>query len=480
MSQGKLLIDPDRANKFNRLRHIFSVRHRYKLNSGDRSFQLSPLTLGLIVPLLFLTGCNRAEESANAQQEQVIPVKIESIRQGLVDHSDDFIASLVSRQSVELKSRVSGQIDRIYVKAGDQVTGNTLLIQIDASEQIAAVTSSTKEIESAVADLNESTANVQEALAELSRSRATLANTKATLEDLKAERVAKVADLKLAEKNYKRYSSLKKSGAVSEETLDNFSIALDSAHATLNSLDAKIKAQESLITAQEADIEAQAARVKGERAVEDGNQKKIETAQANTEQAKAQLLFYSIKAPFSGTIGDIPVKVGDIVSTDTALATLTKNDELEVNLQVPIEKATKLSQGMEIEILDASGKQLATSRISFISPKTDPVTQSVLIKASLPNSLEKLRADQFIKARAIWQRTNSLLVPKTAIIPIAGQNFIYVVEEKEGKLTAKQRSIEVGTVKGNDQQVINGLNPSDRIVTSGIQKITDGVTVVAE
>jgi RND family efflux transporter MFP subunit len=480
MLQPKQSIDEYRNPKLDLSKNLSKVRHRYNFDDRPQIFKLSSLALGLIVPLLFLSGCNRTEQSANAQQEQVIPVKIESVRNGLVDNSDEFIASLVSRQSVELKPRVSGQIEKIYIKAGDRVNGNTLLIQIDASEQIAAVTSNAKEIESAIADLNESEANVQEALAEVSRSRATLANTKATLEDLKAERVSKVADLKLAEKNYKRYSSLRKDGAVSEETLDNFSIALDSARATLNSLDAKIKAQESLITAQEADINAQEARVKGERAIKDSNQKKIETAQANTDQTKAQLLFYSIKAPFTGTIGDIPVKVGDTVNTDTVLATLTKNDELEVNLQVPIEKASKLFQGMEIEVLDASGKQLATSRISFISPKANSVTQSVLVKAILPNGSEKLRADQFIKARAIWDRTDSLLVPKTAIIPMAGQNFVYIIQEKDGKLTAKQQSIEVGVMKGNDRQVIKGLDGDDRIVTSGIQKLTDGAAVVAE
>jgi RND family efflux transporter MFP subunit len=455
---------------------------RSKLRQKDLPsiVKLSSLTLGIFAPLLLLSGCDRGEESVNAQQSQAVPVKIETVRDDLVENSEEFIASLVSRQSVELKPRVSGQIDRIFTKAGERADRGTILIQIDASEQVAIVTSRAKEIESAIADLNESEANIQEALADVSRSRANLASTQATLEDLKAERVSKVSDLKLAQKNYQRYLSLKKAGAVSESVLDDYTIRLDAARAILNSLDAKIKAQQSLITAQEADINAQEAKVKGQSAVKDSNQKKIETARANTDEEKAKLRFYSINAPFSGTIGDIPVKQGDTVDTSTILATLTKNDDLEVNLQVPLEKASQLYQGMEIAIIDNRGKQLATSRIFFISPKADPLTQSVLVKADLPNGSDKLRADQFIKARAIWQRNPSLLVPKTAIIPIAGQNFVYVIEEKGTQLIAKQKSIELGVMKGNDQQVIRGLSTDDRIVTSGIQKLTDGAAVVAE
>ncbi len=71
-------------------------------------------------------------------------------------------------------------------------------------------------------------------------------------------------------------------------------------------------------------------------------QKAVQQAQANTKQAQVQLQYYQINAPFAGTVGDIPVKLGDLVTTSTQLTTVTQNQPLEVNISIPYDRAAQV------------------------------------------------------------------------------------------------------------------------------------------
>jgi len=106
-----------------------------------------------------------------------------------------------------------------------------------------------------------------------------------------------------------------------------------------------------------------------------------------------QLGYYTINAPFAGTVGNIPVKVGDFVNTSTLLATLTENKPLEVNISVPIELGPQLRSGMPVQLLNDQGRSIGTSRVFFISPNTATNTQSILVKALFDNAKGQLRAD---------------------------------------------------------------------------------------
>jgi len=91
-----------------------------------------------------------------------------------------------------------------------------------------------------------------------------------------------------------------------------------------------------------------------------------------------------------------------------------------------------------------------------------------------------LRSDQQIRARVVWERSPGLLIPTTAISRIAGQDFVYVAEQSEAGLVAKQKPVKLGVIRGNDQQVIEGLNANDKIVATGLGKITDGALILNE
>ncbi len=199
---------------------------------------------------------------------------------------------------------------------------------------------------------------------------------------------------------------------------------------------------------------------------------------AQTRAQSVELRYYSVVAPVAGTVGDIPVRVGDLVTPQTVLTTLDDNSALEVYVDVPLERAAGLKAGAPLEILDSDGKVLAPSTVTFVSPRADPATQMVLVKAAVDNRAGRLRAGQFVRVRLIWRQYEGLAVPVLAIMRRAGQPFVWVVDQGAGgALTAALRPVELGAIQGQTYPVTGGLAAGDRIVTSGVQKLRPGAHV---
>jgi RND family efflux transporter MFP subunit len=200
--------------------------------------------------------------------------------------------------------------------------------------------------------------------------------------------------------------------------------------------------------------------------------------QAQVQQQQVQLRYFTVAAPTAGIVGDVPVRVGNVVTPQTVLTTIDQNETLELHIDVPVERASLLKTGLPIRILSSDGsRELARTAASFVSPHVDDQTQSVLVKAPVPNPNGSLRPAQYVRARIVWKTASALVVPVTAVLRINGQFFAFVAEESGGKLVAKQRPISVGPIAGQNYPILDGVKPGERVVTSGAQKLADGVPI---
>jgi RND family efflux transporter MFP subunit len=257
----------------------------------------------------------------------------------------------------------------------------------------------------------------------------------ATVHSLESARAAAQASLQLARRNYERTNRLAAEGVVSKQNLDEAKAALDSAQAQLDSLDAQLREQQ------------------------------------------VQLQYYDVLSPTDGVVGDIPVRVGDRVSQTTLLTTVDQPGELEVYVDVPIERASDLRLGKPVQILGSDEKIIGEGHIDFISAQVDDKTQSILVKSRLANPQGLLRTSQFARARIIWDSHQGPVVPVLAVSRINGQPFAYVAEEKGNQLVARQRRVSVGQMIGNDYAVLDGIKAGDRVIISGTQFLVDGASV---
>jgi multidrug efflux pump subunit AcrA (membrane-fusion protein) len=101
----------------------------------------------------------------------------------------------------------------------------------------------------------------------------------------------------------------------------------------------------------------------------------------------------------------------------------------------------------------------------------------VLVKATLRQMPRSIRIMQYIRARIIWSNEPALAVPIVAVSRLAGQHFVFVAEQGEQGVVARQKPVTVGEVSGEDYIVRSGLRAGERIIVSNVQKLGDGVPV---
>ncbi len=203
-----------------------------------------------------------------------------------------------------------------------------------------------------------------------------------------------------------------------------------------------------------------------------------ESGSAQTTTQKQQLAYYQIRAPFDGIVGDVPVHVGDYVTGPTVLTTVDEDRELEAYIYVPTERASEVRKGLPVDVLDTDGSVLAHSSIDFISPQVDNGLQSILAKAPVPPSAERLRNAQLVKARVTWSNTPAPTVPVLAVTRIGGQAFVFVAAQgKDGASTAHQVPVTLGNTVENTYPVLSGLKAGDKVILSGLQFLQEGAPV---
>jgi RND family efflux transporter MFP subunit len=257
----------------------------------------------------------------------------------------------------------------------------------------------------------------------------------AAVEQAQANRAARAAQLQLAERNFERVEHLVARGAAPEQDLDNARAALEAARG---------------------DVQASGAEIASNR---------------------VQLDYYRIVAPTHGVIGDIPARVGDRVTAQTVITTVTDNRVLEANVSIPVERARAVKLGTAIVLVDDRGHELGRGQVGFISPQVNPETQSVLVKANIRNPAGRLRADEVARARVVWATHPGLVVPALAVTRQGGQAFVFVATVDGARLVAKQRPVQLGELANDEFVVTSGLAAGDRVVVSAIQKLHDGTAI---
>jgi RND family efflux transporter MFP subunit len=265
------------------------------------------------------------------------------------------------------------------------------------------------------------------------------AKQQATVNSQENATAAQKAQVVWTQQNYDRVKGLADAGVVSKQELDQARANLDAAQAQLKSLGAQVNEQQ------------------------------------------VQLHYYRVVAPRAGIVGDVPVHVGDRVVTTTVLTTVDRPGSLEAYVYVPIENSSQLKINLPVQIVDGAGKQLGSSRITFISPQVDTSTQTVLAKATIANSNDSLRTAQFIRARVIWGTHDKPTVPVISVSRIGGLYFVFVAEPGEkGGFVVRQKPLQVGQIVGNNYVVLDGVKPGDKVVVSNTQFLIDGMPVIPQ
>ncbi len=200
---------------------------------------------------------------------------------------------------------------------------------------------------------------------------------------------------------------------------------------------------------------------------------------AQLTNARIRLNDTTIKAPFAGILGFRQVSVGAYLVPGNVITSLDDISQMKLDFSVPERFLPTLAVGQTINATsDAYGEKLFTGKITSISPRIDPITRTLAVRAEIANQQALLRPGMLLKLKIVRQIESVLQIPESALIPIEDRHYVFLVNQ--GKV--KRHEIKIGRRQPGFVEVISGLSPSQKVVTEGTLKIRDGsqVTVLED
>lgn len=234
-------------------------------------------------------------------------------------------------------------------------------------------------------------------------------------------------------------------------------------------------------------------RVSNLRSQEMISQSELDTAEATLKQnqatadtVRAMIEKKTLRAPFAGRLGLRLVNLGQYLDTGKPIVSLQALSPAYADFSLPQQQLAKLSTGMRVRLLtDAYAGQQFDGVLTAINPDLDLSTRSVGLRATFENAEQLLRPGMFARVEVLLPEEQPVLViPATSILSAPYGDSVYVIESKAAKdgaaagLTVRQQFVRIGRARGDFLSVELGLKPGERIVSSGLFKLRNGMSVV--
>jgi membrane fusion protein (multidrug efflux system) len=195
---------------------------------------------------------------------------------------------------------------------------------------------------------------------------------------------------------------------------------------------------------------------------------------AELRLAEAQLEKTRIRAPFRGLIGLRRVSQGAALTPQTRIATLQALDTVKVDFSVPERYAGRIRAGGTVDFRVEGLEEAFVGEIYAVEPAVDPNTRSLRARARTANPNGVLLPGAFADIEVVvHELEDALAVPATAIIPELGGKKVFVVEDGR----AQPRPVETGIRAETEVQILRGLGPGDRVIVTGVQRLSTGLAV---
>ncbi len=402
--------------------------------------------LAVLVIAAIAAGCGQQSSSpAKPAAKKRKPPLVETapVTVGAIANELELTGEVVATRTVLIAATKEGPISFCPWREGDTVKQGEKLVAIDRAVH----------------------------RAETASAEAALAVAQARLADLKAgarsEEIGQAksavdkwqASLEQARKDLERQETLIKQEYTSQQMVDQARERVNVAAAELASARQKLKLLQAGPAA--SDVAVQEAVVK--------------EANARLDLARAHLDECVIDAPFAGRITAVHVRPGDLAAPRAALIEMFDPDSLVLRFSVPEAHAAAVRAGMKLTAgLDAWRGRQVEGEITRVYPILDAQLRTRTVEAQLESD-EPLLPNQFARVTLVLERRpQAVLIPAAArLLTPRGQEVVFIV--KDGK--AVQRQIESGIEAGGRIQVVRGLQPGQKVVVTGNEKLKPDMPV---
>jgi HlyD family secretion protein len=383
--------------------------------------------IGLVVVLVIAGGLIAATRGS----AKIDPSKLSTVDRHDLAKSVVATGKVEPITKVEVKSKASGIVTKLYVDAGNRVKKGQLLAQLDKEEIQAQVEQSKAALQAAEANLESSQADWQRAKVD-----------------------AEGPDVPLLKRAYDRALNMAKDGVVSQSALDdankNYQMALNKQNVS--------KAQVTVLQAKIAQSQAQVTQDK-----------------ANLQQLEEQLGYTDIVSPLDGVVLSRDVEMGDAVSSilvlgSTATLVMTLGDTSQVYVKGKVDESdigkVYLEQAARIKVESFKDKTFngVVTKISPMGVEKDNVT-TFEVRVSINNPGGELKAEMTANAEIVLEEhKNVLQIPEGALIYDKDKKASVEVPDPKAKDGVRKVAVSIGISNGARTEVLSGLKEGDQVV----------------
>jgi membrane fusion protein (multidrug efflux system) len=201
----------------------------------------------------------------------------------------------------------------------------------------------------------------------------------------------------------------------------------------------------------------------------------LDIAEAKVSLLEARLQDYTLRAPFSGTLGIRQISTGAVVDTDTVITTLDDTTTIKLDFTVPEAYLGVLKNGMSVSARSlAYPDRMFNGMVTAISSRVDPETRTLTIRAKIPNPDRLLRPGMLLTVDLVKNQSQSLIIPEEAVIQEKDKKFALVVTPDN---TVEKKEIVTGRRNPGKLEVISGLNAGQQVIVQGLTRVRPGSSV---
>jgi membrane fusion protein (multidrug efflux system) len=214
----------------------------------------------------------------------------------------------------------------------------------------------------------------------------------------------------------------------------------------------------------------------------------LKQAQAAVDNIRAVISKKTIRAPFSGKLGIRQISVGQFLNKGAPVVSLHSLNPVFVDFSLPQQRLGELAEGLTVKVSsDAYPKQTFEGQITAFNPEIDPSTRNVRVQATLDNIDGRLRPGMFVTVDMLLNRSEKVMfIPMTAVQHASFGDSVFLVTEGEPgpdgskPLVVQQQIVRLGVRQGDFVVATEGLQPGQKIVSTGVFKLRQGMAVVID
>ncbi|KAF6575999.1 efflux RND transporter periplasmic adaptor subunit [Paenibacillus sp. SEL3] len=427
-----------------------------------------------------LAGCGGGEApAAPTTAQQAIPVQVAKVAKGSINDSTGIIGSFAPKETAQVSPKISGKIQSINLTVGQKVNKGDTLFTIDQKDLQDSIKQSQESYQVALANLKQAESgaaqSVQQAESSVDQAKSALVQQDNTITQAQTSLVDAQSSVRDAQNTLNRNQQLFSAGALSQSELEQSQIAHRRA------LTAVENAQITLHNAQTSKQSAQTTYSNAQKSLRLAQQKTgIDVARASVNQAKSsldtarsQLVDTVVKAPISGTISVVTGTQGQMVSAQSAVATIANTNPIIAKVNVSESELLKMQVGSSVTVgVDSLNKRIE-AKVSAVNPVMDNDLKAYPVEVSVPNGSGELKSGMVVTVYMKSEAPKNILVSQDAITEQAGKKYAYVVEGT----VAKRVEVQTGQESAKQVEVTKGLAEGQNVVVKGVSLLTDGAKI---